>query len=196
VESSDAPLQIFRREALERYGAGFDHYADVLWTPHRWLRGSFWLLLGVVLLGAGFICFARFNEYAAGPCVIRAGQASGGFRAVIALPGEYRPLLKPEQPARLEVTGFSHAYQNVQLESVANQIVGPDQAQRVLGTAQALPASIVLANAALAGNGFSAEGALYDYYDGMRCTVQARVRTRSVLAMLLPWVRGLREPGT
>jgi len=45
---------------------------------------------------------------------------------VIALiPGEYRPLLKPGMPLRLELTGYRYAYQELVVETVGEEVVGP-----------------------------------------------------------------------
>ena len=49
------------------------------------------------------------------------------------LPGEDRPLLKRGMPLRLEVQGYRYAYQQLTVDSVGDEVVGPAEARRYLG---------------------------------------------------------------
>jgi len=46
------------------------------------------------------------------------------------LPGEYRPLLKPGMPLRMEVQGYRYAYQHLIVDTVGDEVVGPAEARR------------------------------------------------------------------
>jgi hypothetical protein len=132
----------------------------------------------------------------AGEVAVVLAPASPRFHLIMALPGPYRPMLRPGLGVRLELLGFRNAYQGVGLESVADEVVGPGEAQRLLGAgdAAALKGPAVLAEASLPSDGFEEEGHLYKYYDGMQAISRVRVRTTRILVLLLPWVRGFLGP--
>jgi multidrug efflux pump subunit AcrA (membrane-fusion protein) len=115
------------------------------------------------------------------------------------LPGHYRPLLKKGDPLRVELTGFRYAYQHVTIDDVGNEVVGPGEVRRFLGQeiADSLtfqgPSVIVQAHLPL--RRFKAEGRWQDYHDGMHGTAEARVRSQTILATLLPGLRNLMERG-
>lgn len=122
------------------------------------------------------------------------------FRLVMALPGEYRPMLHAGLDARFELSGFKYAYQSLALDSVANDVVGPQEARRFLGAdvgdAVAIGGPVVISEAPLPTDGFTVDGHFYNYYDGMQGIAQARARRSRILVLLLPWVRTLFEPIT
>lgn len=55
------------------------------------------------------------------------------FSVTAMLPGEYRPLLKPGMPLRLELAGYRYDYQDLEVESIGDAIIGPSEVQRYLG---------------------------------------------------------------
>lgn len=139
---------------------------------------------------------------------IRAGQAlSPGdtilsligeqtrFTLVAMLPGRYRPMLRPGMPLRLELAGFKYEYQNLAIDSVGNEVVGPAEVKRFLGQeladTVAVHEPVILVQARLPQSSFTADGKTFSYYDGMQGTADARVRAESVLVTLVPGLKAL-----
>lgn len=110
------------------------------------------------------------------------------------LPGDRRPQLQPGQALRVELSSFNREYQQVPIEYVGDQIIGPDEAMRYLGAelegALELKGPIVLVRARLPSRTFVSAGRTYNYFDGMSAQVEARVRTESILLTVVP---GLKE---
>ncbi len=118
---------------------------------------------------------------------------------VIALiPGEYRPQLKPGMSVRLELTGYRYAYQELVVQSVGDEVVGPGEARRFLGDEVAdavqLTGPVVRVSARLTSNTFEADGKVRRYHDGMWGQAQVRVRSEPVLVALIPALKALFEP--
>jgi multidrug efflux pump subunit AcrA (membrane-fusion protein) len=115
------------------------------------------------------------------------------------LPGQYRPLLKKGSRLRLELTGFRYAYQEVTIEQVGNEVVGPNEIRRFLGQDIADSATFqgpsVIVQAYLPSRSFNADGQWREYHEGMHGTAEARVRSEIILAALVPGVRMLLEKG-
>jgi biotin carboxyl carrier protein len=134
----------------------------------------------------------------AGDAVVVLTPEHARFRVVMALPGEYRPMLHPGLGARFELSGFKYAYQSLSLDSVAGDVVGPQEARRFLGAdvgdAVSLSGPVVISEAPLNSDGFKVDGQFYNYYDGMQGIAQARARRSRILVLFLPWIRTLLEP--
>lgn len=117
------------------------------------------------------------------------------FSVVAMLPGHHRPLLKPGLPVRLELSGYRYAYQELVIDSVGDEVVGPSEVRRFLGAEIADTVSIggpvVLVKARLEGQTFRLEGETYNYYDGMQGLAEARVRSESVLVTFIPSLKVL-----
>jgi membrane fusion protein (multidrug efflux system) len=124
----------------------------------------------------------------------------GGQRPeVIAfVPGEYRPLLKPGMPLRLEIQGYRYAYQHLVVDSVSDEVVGPAEAQRYLGAGIAdavqFAGPVVRVSARLAADTFEADGRRRSYHDGMLARAEVRVRSERVLVALVPALKAIFEP--
>ena len=120
----------------------------------------------------------------------------GAQLTVIAmLPGSDRPLLRPGAPLRLELAGFRYAYIDLVIESIGDEVVGPAEVKRFLGAdiADAVPVGgpVVLVRARLPAATFRQRGRELRYYDGMLGTVEARLRSESILVTLIPGLRGV-----
>src|SRR5206468_9539391 len=115
------------------------------------------------------------------------------------LPGQYRPLLKKGSSLRLELNGFRYAYQHATIEEVGNEVVGPNEIRRFLGQAIADAVTIqgpsLIVQAHLPLRSFKAEGRWHEYHDGMHGIAEARVRSESILAALVPGLGTLLEKG-
>lgn len=113
------------------------------------------------------------------------------------LPGEHRPLLRAGMPLTLELRGYDHAPQRLAIAAVAEEVVGPEEARRLLGpeVAAALPLDgpLVLVEANLPEATFEAGGERYELHDGMWGTAEVRVRSEPLISALVPGLRGVLE---
>jgi membrane fusion protein (multidrug efflux system) len=113
---------------------------------------------------------------------------------VALLPGADRPQLRAGMTVRLELPGYRYAYQTLTIDRVGTEVVGPGEARRVLGQqladAVAISGSVVVVRGRLASREFEAGGKRYRFHDGMQARAEVRVRSRTILATLIP---GLEE---
>ena len=91
----------------------------------------------------------------------------------------------------LELDGFDYAYQDLVVLSVSEGVVGPHEAQRLLGEqlADTLPmgnGGVVMVRAQLTSPTFESDGNVYPYHDGMGGKVEVRLRDETILEMLIP----------
>ena len=112
------------------------------------------------------------------------------FSVIAMLPGHHRPMLRPGMPLRLELAGYRYAYQDVKIEDVGDEVVGPNEVRRFLGAEIADTVSVggpvILVKATLSGRTFRVEDKIYNYFDGMHGLAEARVRSESVLVTFVP----------
>jgi membrane fusion protein (multidrug efflux system) len=113
---------------------------------------------------------------------------------VALMPGGYRPRLAPGKPLRVELNGFTHEYQTFTIESVGDQILGPNEVRRFLGadSGDAVPLSgpMVVVRAKIPSPTFTSKGKTFNYFDGMMARADARVRTERILVTLIPGLKG------
>lgn len=118
-------------------------------------------------------------------------------KVVALLPGQYRPLLEPGMPLRLEVSGYEYAYLDLTIESVGTDVVGPNEAKRYLSPevmdAVQIPGPVVFVEARLPGTTFESGGKHYTFHDGMLANAEAPVRSDVVLLSLFPRLRQVME---
>lgn len=114
---------------------------------------------------------------------------------VAMLPGHQRPRLSEERPVlTLDVDGFSQSTLKLRLRSIADEVIGPEEALRFLGEE---PGSInlrgptVVVEATVDRRTFEADGDTFRLYDGMRGTLEAELGSETLLQMLLPSIKGL-----
>jgi multidrug resistance efflux pump len=113
----------------------------------------------------------------------------GALELVAILPGSDRPMLAPGQPLRIDVQGFAHAYDDLVVETVGQEVVGPAELRRTLGpVAETLGSagSAVIVRARLPATEFTADHGTYAYYDGMLARAHVRLRRQRVIDVLLP----------
>jgi hypothetical protein len=122
-------------------------------------------------------------------------QAGGAPRVAVLLPGKVRPQLETGLPIRLELDGFRYAYQRLQIESVSDEVLGPEEARRLLGSGVGEGAQIagpvVFAWARLPDSGFTVDGRRYAFYDGMWGTAEVSLRSEPLATALIPGLRVL-----
>ncbi len=111
------------------------------------------------------------------------------------LPGQYRPLLKPGHPLRLELTGFRYAYQRLTIDSVGDEVVGPNEVRRFLGQEVAdsltLQGSSVIVQAHLPSRHLRPTAAGTSTTTACTATAEARVRSESILLALVPGLKAV-----
>jgi membrane fusion protein (multidrug efflux system) len=109
---------------------------------------------------------------------------------VALLPGADRPELRAGMTLRLELPGYPYAYQTLTIDRVGTEVVGPGEARRVLGQqladAVAISGSVVVVHGHLRSREFEAGGRRYRFHDGMQARAEVRVRSRTILATLIP----------
>lgn len=114
---------------------------------------------------------------------------------IVLLPGGDRPMIAPGMPMRLEITGYQYAYQDLVVESVADQVIGPAEASRflgpVIGDSIVLSGPVVLIRARLPSLTFQVDDREYRYHDGMQGIAEVRVRARTIIETLFPELRRL-----
>ena len=134
--------------------------------------------------------------------LIQAGEnvltlVSDGARPqlIAILPGHTRPQIKVGTRLRFEPTKFEFAYQNVQIETIGEQVLGPSEVRRFLGPelADVLPITgpSLIVTASLPPDGFAADGKSFQYSHGLPGQARACLRTRSILKAFLPEARRL-----
>lgn len=118
---------------------------------------------------------------------------------LVLLPGYYRPFLRPGMPLRVEVEGFRYAYQELTIDSVGDQVVGPTEVRRFLGAGRGdafeLEGPLVLVRARVSSHSFENDGRTFNYFDGMPARAEVRVRSESILLSLIPGMKGLFHHG-
>jgi multidrug efflux pump subunit AcrA (membrane-fusion protein) len=109
------------------------------------------------------------------------------------LPAHYRPQLRTGMSLRFEVGGYRYAYQEMVVESVSAQIIGPGEVKRYLGQEIAdtvhVEGPVVLVEARPASPRFEVDQQTLDFYHGMNGTAEARVRSESLFVALVPSLR-------
>jgi biotin carboxyl carrier protein len=130
-----------------------------------------------------------------GEVVCRLVPDEAKFVLVAMLPGHYRPMLKPGMPLRLELLGYRYAYRQLVVDSVGDEVVGPNEIRRFLGPdvadAVQIGGPVVLVKAVLPSRSFVADDKSYNYFDGMQGTAEARVRAENVLVTFVPGLKVL-----
>jgi hypothetical protein len=137
------------------------------------------------------------QRVAAGDILLSLTGAASRPSLMALLPGEHRPLLRTGMPLTLELRGYDHAPQRLAIAAVTEEVVGPEEARRLLGpeVAAAIPLDgpLVLVEARFPGTTFEASGERYELHDGMWGTAEVRVRSEPLLAALVPGLRAVLE---
>jgi membrane fusion protein (multidrug efflux system) len=114
---------------------------------------------------------------------------------VALLSGHARPLVAPGMSLRLELQGYSYVYQQLTVESVGEESVGPAEARRFLGPgigdAVGLDGPVFVVTARLPSPTFEVGGRTYAYHDGILGRAEVEVRSERILLALVPGLKAL-----
>jgi hypothetical protein len=137
------------------------------------------------------------QQVAAGDILLSLTGAGSRPMLTVLFPGEHRPLLRPGMPLNLELRGYAHAPQHLTIAAVSDEVVGPEEAKRLLGpdvaTAVPLNGPLVRVEAFFPRPTFEARGERYALHDGMWGTAEVPVRSESLFVALVPGLRAVPE---
>src|SRR5215470_2016163 len=138
----------------------------------------------------------RVGQFVApGDLLLTLGGGEETLSVVALLPGQSRPLLRQGAPLRVELDGFRYAYQNLTIDSVAEDVIGPNEARKYIGQeisdALVLQGPVVIVKARLPARSFASGGAQYAFHDGLRGTAEVRVRSERLILTLLPSLKAV-----
>lgn len=137
------------------------------------------------------------QQVAAGDILFSVGTAGARPTLTALLPGEHRPLLRPGMPLSMELRGYAHAPQRLTIAAVSDEVIGPEEARRLLGpevaTAVPLNGQLVRVEAFFPDETFEARGERFALHDGMWGAADVPVRSEPILAALVPGLRVILE---
>jgi membrane fusion protein (multidrug efflux system) len=123
---------------------------------------------------------------------------AGKFRVIAVVPGEYRPLIRRGMRMRLTLRGFPYFYHDVQIDAVGDEVVGPSEVRRALGTAVAdtftPEGAFVLVEGHLPAREFVVDGRRLAYFDGMQGTTEVAVHSQRIIVAVIPALEAVFEP--
>jgi membrane fusion protein, multidrug efflux system len=113
-----------------------------------------------------------------------------GASVTALLPGPERPRLRPGMPLHLHIEGFERSSLELLIDSVDEQVMGPPEALRALGSdlvgALEVRGPVVLVHARVAADSFESEGVRYRLHHGMPAKAEVAVRKKPLLYAFLP----------
>jgi multidrug resistance efflux pump len=125
-----------------------------------------------------------------GEAVVSVAPPSSRISLIAVLPGRHRPALRAGQTLRFSLDGNAYEYQNVVVEEVGAEAIGPEDARRFLALSEPLPNAgpVVLVHAPLP-HDYVARGEVFRYANGLTGKVDVRMRAESIGLTLFPWLR-------
>lgn len=137
----------------------------------------------------------RGQHLAAGDVVASIVGDAARLVVTAMLPGELRPMLHAGSPLRLELQGFPYEYEELAIDSVGDELVGPAEVRRYLGPglneSVDVKGTVVIVKATLPSRFFEVDGQRLTYFYGMLGFEQARVRAERILSVAIPGLKGL-----
>ncbi|HTU59754.1 MAG TPA: HlyD family efflux transporter periplasmic adaptor subunit [Polyangiales bacterium] len=130
---------------------------------------------------------------AGAPLLALQAEATGAHVTAL-LPGPERPRLRPGMPMRLHIDGFDRTALDLEIERVDEQVLGPPEALRVLGSELAgaidVQGPVVLVHAYVPDASFHSRGNHYRLHHGMPTRAEVAVAKEP---LLYAWIPGLGE---
>jgi membrane fusion protein (multidrug efflux system) len=137
----------------------------------------------------------RGQHLTEGEVVVSLVQEDSPLELIAMLPGGSRPLLSKGGTLRLELQGFPYQYQELIIDEVGDELVGPGEVRRYLGPELAesltVNGAVVLVRAHIPSRFFEADDKQLSYFDGMLGTVHARVKTERIVTTIVPGLKAL-----
>ncbi len=154
--------------------------------------------LAVLAPHAGIVGDVRIRQgqrLLAGDVVLTLSDPDAEFLILAIVPAQFRPRLSPGMQIRFEVAGYRYAYQEMIVERVGAQVIGPREVQRYLGQEIAdtirIEGPVVLVEAKPKTTSFRFDDVVYDYHHGMNGIAEVQVRSESILVTLFPSLRSI-----
>jgi membrane fusion protein (multidrug efflux system) len=137
----------------------------------------------------------RGQHLSEGEVVVSLVQEDSPLEIIAMLPGGSRPLLSKGGTLRMELQGFPYQYQELIIDEVGDELVGPGEVRRYLGPELAesltVTGAVVLVRAHTPSRFFEADGRRLAYVDGMLATAHARVKTERIVTTIIPGLKAL-----
>lgn len=137
----------------------------------------------------------RGQHLSVGEVVVSLVREDSPLEVIAMLPGGSRPLLSKGGTMRLELHGFPYQYQELTIEEVGDELVGPGEVRRYLGPELAesvtVNGAVVLVRARVPSRHFTADGKQLSYFDGMQGTAQARVKAERIVTAIVPSLKAV-----
>lgn len=137
----------------------------------------------------------RGQHLTEGEVVVSLVQADSPLEVIAMLPGGSRPLLSKGGTMRLELQGFPYQYQELVIDEVGDELVGPGEVRRYLGPELAesvtINGAVVLVRAHTPSRFFQADEKRLAYADGMLGTAHARVKSERIVTAIIPGLKAL-----
>jgi hypothetical protein len=131
----------------------------------------------------------------AGDRLVSLLEGPGAFVMMAVLPGRALPFLNQGLPARLSIDGVDQAYDDVSLDSISEEVIGPTALRGLLGPEHAdLMASEgpgVVVKGRLGAAGFLFAGQRFRFGAGMTGRVRIRLRSQRLIYALLPSLKNV-----
>jgi membrane fusion protein (multidrug efflux system) len=137
----------------------------------------------------------RGQHLSEGETVVSLVREDSPLEIIAMLPGGARPLLSKGGKLRLELNGFPYQYQELTIDDVGDELVGPGEVQRYLGPELAesvtVNGAVVLVRAHAPSRFFEADGKRLAYFDGMVGSAHARVKSERIVTTIIPGLKAL-----
>lgn len=137
----------------------------------------------------------RGQHLSEGETVVSLVREDSPLEIIAMLPGGARPLLSRGGALRLELHGFPYQYQELTIDEVGDEMVGPGEVRRYLGPELAesvtVNGAVVLVRAHVPSRFFQADGRQLAYFDGMLGTAHARVKSERIVTTIVPGLKAL-----
>jgi multidrug resistance efflux pump len=137
----------------------------------------------------------RGQHLTEGEVVVSLVREDSPLEIIAMLPGGSRPLLSKGGKIRVELQGFPYQYQELTIEEVGDELVGPGEVRRYLGPELAesvtVTGAVVLVRARAPSRFFEADGKRLAYFDGMLGMAQARVKSERIVTAIVPGLKAL-----
>jgi membrane fusion protein (multidrug efflux system) len=132
------------------------------------------------------------QEVGAGDHAGSVADEQAGYELVSLLPGSYAPLIHRGMPLTLRLAGYPDVREQLTVDSVASEVIGPREAASLLGNGDGtLPPGGVHVNSTLHDSKFAVGRRRFTYRDGMTGQVELVVRSEPMLVSLVPALKPL-----